>query len=79
MSRGPALISRVLDWMQAIGQTPSVNPERPKDGRFAPVGSQVPGFGLLGWAAVTVAAFMLILLVTLLGPPTSGGFIYEQF
>ncbi|MDO4784496.1 MAG: hypothetical protein Q3997_05370 [Propionibacteriaceae bacterium] len=79
MSRGPALISRLLDWLQGIGQTPGVNPERPKNGQLPPVVPPAPALGLVAWACITVASLTLILLVALFGPPTSGGFIYEQF
>lgn len=79
MSREPALISRLLDWLQGIGQTPTVNPERPKNGQLPPAVPQVPALGLFAWVCITVVSLVLILLVALFGPPTSGGFIYEQF
>ena len=79
MSHAPWSISTVLDWLQAYGETPTVNPARMRDGILPPL--DIPPHGMahaLLWALLTLLALLIILLVVMFGPET-GGFIYEQF
>lgn len=80
MSRAPWSISTVLDWLQAYGETPTVNPTRVRGGSLPPL--PVPQWSALhavGWALLTLVLLLAILLVSMFGPETGGGFIYEQF
>lgn len=79
MSTGPASISRFLDRLQGLGEQPSVNPVRVKDGNLPPFDVPESRFGAWLWTLLAFLLFLAILLVLLFGPPLSGGFIYEQF
>lgn len=80
MSRAPWSISTVLDWLQAYGEPPAVNPARVKDGALptlpVPQGSALNS---LRWGLLTLVMLLAILLVAIFGPEAGGGFIYEQF
>ena len=80
MSRDPWSISTVLDWLQARGEIPAVNPSRVREGILPPIDAP-PRTGLhaLWWALLTLGVLLMILLVVMFGPDTGGGFIYEQF
>lgn len=80
MSRARWSISTVLDWLQAYGETPTVNPTRVKGGVLPPldVPQRTAGHALW-WALLTLLALLAILLVAMFVPETGGGFIYEQF
>ena len=80
MSRVPWSISTGLDWLQAYGEPPSVNPARMKKGALPTL--PVPHDSVLDavrWGLLTILALLAILLVVVFGPETGGGFIYEQF
>ena len=80
MSRVPLSISTVLDWLQAYGDTPMVNPTRMREGILPPLDMpRRTALHALWWAFLTMAALITILLVVMFGPQTGGGFIYEQF
>lgn len=80
MSRAQWSISTVLDWLQAYGEPPAVNPARVKNGSLPPLPvPQDRGLDSLKWGLLTLVMLVAILLVAVLGPETGGGFIYEQF
>ena len=80
MSRAPWSISTVIDWLQAYGEPPAVNPARMKGGSLPPLlVPQVSALQALRWSLLTLVLLLAILLVVIFGPETGGGFIYEQF
>jgi len=79
MSTGPASISRFLDHLQQLGEQPTVNPVRVKDGKLPAFDVPEVKTGAWLWTLLAFAMLLGILLVLLFGPPLSGGFIYEQF
>lgn len=79
MSSRPVSASSVLDWLQASGDQPVVNPVKLKDtvspARSAPQGpARFAGLMLCAFAALTA-----ILFVWLLSIAGGAGFIYAQF
>ena len=79
MSSGPVLISRVLDWLQGLGQQPVVNPVRAKDGVLPPIEDPGPRLGALVWTLLIVVELTAIFVVSTFFAAQGGGFIYEEF
>ena len=79
MSTRPVSISRLLDYLQGLGEQPAVNPARVKNGELPAFELPEPKVRAWLWALLSAVFLAAILWVVLFGPPVSGGFIYEQF
>ena len=79
MATGPGSSSRLVDYLQGVGEQPAVNPARVKNGELPAFELPEPKVGAWLWALLSAGFLAAILWVVLFGPPVSGGFIYEQF